>query len=367
MCQSIFHRHSIFCILPPNILRSIAQNGTPQQRTAAMHTMGADNTFRTLRASLRGPAPAAAQLRARVQAEAQKHRTIYNAHNTNNQPGELVRAEGAPPTGDKAVDEAYDGLGATFDFFDKVFGRNSIDDKGMPLDATVHVRLDYNNAFWDGERMSFGDGDGDLFNRFTISLDVIGHELAHGVTQIEAELAYYFQSGALNESISDVFGSLIKQYVLKQTADQADWLIGAGLLTDKVKGVALRSMKAPGTAFDDKLLGKDIQPAHMKDFVNTFEDSGGVHTNSGIPNHAFFLVATEIGGYAWEKAGRIWYETLRDPRLNPMSGFRQFAMLTSLNAGRLFGAGSAEQGAVRKGWKSVGIEIESLEPILEAA
>jgi len=367
MCQSIFHHHSIFCILPPNILRSIAHNGTPEQRTAAMHTLGADNTFRTLRTSARGPAPAAAQLRARVLAEAQKRRTIYNASNTNNLPGELVRAEGAPPTGDKAVDEAYDGLGATFDFFEKIFGRNSIDDKGMPLDATVHFRLDYNNAFWDGERMTFGDGDGDLFNRFTISLDVIGHELMHGVTQHEAELMNFFQSGALNESMSDVFGSLIKQYVLKQKADQADWLIGAGLLTDKVKGVALRSMKAPGTAFNDKLLGKDPQPAHMKDFVNTFEDNGGVHINSGIPNHAFFLVANELGGYAWEKAGRIWYETLRDSRLNPVSGFRQFAMLTSLNAGRIFGAGSAEQDAVRKGWKSVGIEVESMEWILEAA
>ncbi len=109
----------------------------------------------------------------------------------------------------------------------------------MPLDATAHFRQDFNNAFWDGERMAFGDGD--LFNRFTISLDVIGHELTHGVMQHEAELMNFFQSGALNESMSDVFGSLIKQYVLKQTADQADWLIGTGLFTDKVKGIALRS------------------------------------------------------------------------------------------------------------------------------
>ncbi|HEX7634760.1 MAG TPA: M4 family metallopeptidase [Noviherbaspirillum sp.] len=366
MCQTAFHRHSIFCILPPHILRSIAQNGTPQQRAAAMHTLGADNTLRTLRASVRGLLPAAAQLRARVQVEAQKRRTIYNAHNTNNLPGDMVRSEGAPPSGDVAVDEAYDGLGATFDFYDKIFGRNSIDDKGMPLDASVHFRHEYNNAFWDGERMVFGDGDGEVFNRFTISLDVIGHELTHGVTQAEAELVYSFQSGALNESISDVFGSLIKQYALRQTAAQADWLIGAGLLTNKVHGVALRSMKAPGTAFDDKLLGKDPQPAHMKDFSVTFEDNGGVHINSGIPNHAFYLVATRLGGYAWEKAGRIWYETVRDPRLNPVSGFRQFAGLTCLNAGRLFGKDSAEQRAVHEGWASVGIEVEAEQPVLTA-
>jgi Zn-dependent metalloprotease len=99
-----------------------------------------------------------------------------------------------------------------------------------------------------------------------------------------------------------VFGSLIKQYVLKQTADKADWLIGEGLLT--FKGQALRSMKAPGTAYDNDLLGKDPQPADMKHSVRTAQDKGGVHINSGIPNRAFYLVATAIGGHAWEKAGR---------------------------------------------------------------
>src|SRR4029079_944922 len=136
--------------------------------------------------------------------------------------------------------------------------------------------------------------------------------LTHGVTQDEAQLVYSNQSGALNESLSDVFGSLIKQFSLNQTADQADWLIGAGLLTKQVNGVALRSMKAPGTAYNDPVLGKDPQPAHMKDYVNTISDNGGVHINSGIPNHAFYLIATQIGGNAWEKAGQIWYLTLRD-------------------------------------------------------
>src|SRR5262245_54891431 len=155
--------------------------------------------------------------------------------------------------------------------------------------------------------MVFGDGDGTLFNRFTISIDVIGHELTHGVTGSEANLTYQGQAGALNESISDVFGSLIKQYSLNQTAAAADWLIGAGLLASSVKGVALRSMKAPGTAYNDPTLGKDPQPDNMSKFVHTAEDSGGVHINSGIPNKAFFLVATSLGGHAWEKAGQVWY------------------------------------------------------------
>ena len=157
--------------------------------------------------------------------------------------------------------------------------------------------------------------------------------------------------------MSDVFGSLVKQRPLHQTADQADWLIGAGLLTDNVAGVALRSMKAPGTAYDDPVLGKDPQPAHMRDYVRTFRDNGGVHINSGIPNHAFYLVATRLGGQAWERAGRIWYETLRDPQLRPNTGFRRFARLTMTNAGRLYGTGSPEQQAVREGWNQVGIAL----------
>ncbi len=205
--------------------------------------------------------------------------------------------------------------------------------------------------------MVFGDGDGDLFNRFTISVDVIGHELTHGVTQHEASLAYIYQSGALNESVSDVFGSLVKQFQLKQTADQADWLIGQGLFTAKVHGVALRSMKAPGTAYDDPTLGKDPQPQDMQHYVFTTQDNGGVHINSGIPNHAFYLVATKIGGYAWEKAGRIWYETLRDPKLRPSSSFRSFALLTITNADRLYGHTSSERQAVIEAWKEVGVRV----------
>src|SRR5258705_701935 len=155
--------------------------------------------------------------------------------------------------------------------------------------------------------MLYGDGDGRIFNRFTKVLDVIGHELTHGVTQYTAALDYHDQSGALNEHFSDVFGILVKQYSLKQTAKKADWLIGAGIFTQRVHGAAIRSMKAPGTAYDDPTLGRDPQPAHMKNYVKSHDDSGGVHVNSGIPNHVFYLVATALGGNAWEVAGKIWY------------------------------------------------------------
>ena len=152
-----------------------------------------------------------------------------------------------------------------------------------------------------------------------------------------------------------VFGSLVKQYLLEQDANQADWLIGAGLFMPSVKGKALRSMKAPGTAYNDPRLGKDPQPAHMSDYVQTDEDNGGVHINSGIPNHAFYLVATKIGGYAWDDPGQIWYTALR--RLHPQSDFQEAANMTFQVGGELYGTGSTQQQAVHDAWAQVGIEI----------
>jgi Zn-dependent metalloprotease len=294
----------------------------------------------------------------------EKERVVYDAGYGTELPGEVARSEGDPPTGDAAIDEAYDGSGQTYDLYHDIYARNSINDDGMRLDSTVHYGQGYDNAFWDGRQMVYGDGDEDLpeeerlFNRFTAALDVIGHELTHGVTQYEAKLVYMNQSGALNESFSDVFGSLVKQRVLGQTAGEADWLIGSGLLTPNVQGVALRSMKEPGSAYDDPVLGRDPQPGHMDDYVRTDKDNGGVHINSGIPNHAFYVAAVELGGHAWEKAGHIWYVTLRD-KLEPWSNFQAAANMTFQVAGELYGSNSLEQQAVKKGWAEVGITAPS--------
>lgn len=358
MCNHPWHNRirTIYCILPPHMLKEIAKNGTPQQRVQAIDTLSTDHTFRQLRSvhsALLAAKPSVSV--SPVPAVPSAHRSIYTAKNTETLPGTLVRAEGAPKSNDVCVDEAYDGLGATFEFYLEIFHRNSIDDAGMALTGTVHYGDQYDNAFWNSQQMVFGDGDGTLFNRFTISLDVIGHELTHGVTEHTAGLAYSGQPGALNESVSDVFGSLIKQYTLKQTADKADWLIGEGLLAKGVKGVALRSMKEPGTAYDDPVLGKDPQPADMRHYVQTTQDNHGVHINSGIPNRAFCLAALDIGGYAWEKAGRIWYETLNDSHIKPNTNFKAFSKLTVSNANRLYGASSAEAKAVSKAWNTVGV------------
>ncbi len=283
-------------------------------------------------------------------------RTVADAGGREELPGRTVRREGDESTGDVAVDEAYDGLGATYHFFAEVFGRASIDGAGLPLLATVHYGDAYDNAFWDGTQMVFGDGDGQVFGRFTASLSVIGHELAHGVTEHTAALEYQGQSGALNESLSDVFGALVEQHSRGQSADEASWLIGEGLFTDQVEGDALRSMRAPGTAYDDDVLGKDPQPASMDEYIDTTDDNGGVHLNSGIPNRAFYLAATTIGGNAWDGAGRLWYDTLTGG-LSPTATFDDFAAATADAAVVRFGAESVEHRAVVDAWSTVGVPI----------
>ena len=283
-------------------------------------------------------------------------RTISDAKSTRDLPGQQVRAEGEDPTGDAATDEAYDGLGATYAFFEEVYGYSSLDGSGLPLDATVHYGQDYDNAFWDGSRMVFGDGDGEVFGRFTVSVGVIAHELAHGFTQYTSPLEYKDQSGALNESVSDVFGALVEQYTKKQNAEDASWLIGEGLFLPAVQGKALRSLLEPGTAYDDDVLGKDPQPASMDDFVVTTEDDGGVHINSGIPNRAFAVAATTLGGPAWDRVGQVWFDTMTLGGLAPTVNFSGFAAATLRAANKRFGSGSDVVRAVATGWSTVGVE-----------
>jgi Zn-dependent metalloprotease len=341
------HICPICCIVPPHMLQEVSQNGNPEQRAWAFQTL-------LVSERIRGQRDVLSKIPVGATPAGEKCRTIFDAKNGNELPGTIVRGEGDPPTDDPAVTEAYDGAGATYDLFCELFERNSIDDRGLRLDSTVHFGMNYDNAFWDGNQMVYGDGDGELFERFTKAIDVIAHELTHGVTQYEAGLIYYGESGALNESFSDVFGSLVKQKILNQTAEEADWIIGEGLFTANVKGAGIRSMKSPGTAYDDPVLGKDPQPGHVKDLYKGTDDNGGVHINSGIPNRAFYLAAMEIGGYAWEKAGKIWYIALCD-RLRSRANFKRAAKTLIKVAGELYGEGSKEQNAVKTGWKEVGV------------
>lgn len=345
--------------MPPHLLRNIAENGDEEDRLRATAALAISQEPRRERQS------AVAQLAGPLQLPRRaKRRIVYDARQARALPGQRARADGGRQVRDVSVNEAWDGAGKTWDYFRNVHARHSIDDRGMCIESTVHFGEGFSNAHWNGRQMIYGDGDGKYFRRFTSSLDVIAHELTHGVSQYAAGLGARGQTGALAEHFSDVFGLLVKQYSLKQTAARANWLVGADLFTRRVHGHAIRSMKAPGTAYDDRVLGKDPQPSHMRGYVKTSGDDGGVHINCGIPNHAFYRVAMLVGGRAWEVAGRIWYRALTF-ELGPRSRFQHCADATARAAGDLYGRNSEPQQAVIAAWREVGVEVATaaLEPL----
>jgi hypothetical protein len=274
--------------------------------------------------------------------------TVHSADHTTGLPGRAVRRPGSAPVGDAAADEAAAGIDATLVMFAEVLERSSYDDRGAPVSVTVHYGRDYDNAFWDGTQLVFGDGDGKIFDRFTKPVDVLAHEFAHAVTEHTAALVYQGQSGALNESVSDVFAACLKQRLLGQDAADGDWLIGEGLFLPGVRARALRDMAAPGTAYDDPVLGADPQVGHLDDYVETADDNGGVHLNSGIPNRAFQLAAVGVGGSAIEGAGRIWYAALTGPDVSAATDFAGFAAATIAAAGE-------HADTVAAAWAQVGV------------
>ena len=349
-------------IVPPFLLERVAKTGTADQREAALNTLAISAQIRARRAvvgALMRTMGLAAGEMATAPSSATQKITVYDAQHggDGSLPGVLKRKVGGPVATDAAVNEAFDGADETYRFYRDIFSRNSVDDQGLELVSSVHYRQNLDNAFWNGSQMLYGDGSGQVLKvgSLTKALEVIGHELTHGVTQYTAGLEYHSQPGALNESISDVFGSLVKQHKLNQAADKADWLIGAGILGPALTGVALRSMKAPGTAFTG-----DPQPATMAKYVvlpadaDPSHDNGGVHINSGIPNRAFYLTAVAIGGYAWGDPGKIWYRALTT-KITATSTFVQAARATVASARELFGQRSSQANAVRDAWQQVGV------------
>lgn len=272
---------------------------------------------------------------------------VHDCDNTADLPGRRVRASGEPESGDEAVDEAAYGAEGALELC-RMFGRRSFDGEGAQVSASVHYEQGYANAFWDGTQLVFGDGDGEIFGRFTRPVDVLGHEFAHALVERTTGFTYWGQPGALNESFSDVYGACLKQWLLGQSADEADWLVGEGLFLPGVRARGLRDMATPGTAYDDPRLGRDPQVGHMADYIDTAEDNGGVHYNSGIPNRAFHLAATAIGGNVWEGAGRVWWQALTMGDLGAESDFAGFAAATILAAGE-------HEQAVARAWDAVGV------------
>jgi hypothetical protein len=345
-----------FCrFIPPYLLARVAATHTDADVShCCQDTLAIDARLRAHRLA---PPPVVHGAEPRHVVAEEDAWTVFTAENGTDLPGRPARSAGEPATGDPAVDEAHAGVAASLALFGEIYDRDSYDGRGAPVVATVHYGVRYDNAFWDGRQLVFGDGDGRVFARFTKPVDVLAHEFTHAVTQYAAGLTYQGQSGALNESMSDVFAACVKQRVLGQSPADADWLVGEGIFLPGVNGRALRSMAEPGTAYDDILLGRDPQVGHLDAYVQTEEDNGGVHLNSGIPNRAFVLAATAlaargIGATSWEGAGRIWYAALTDPALSPRADFVTFAGLT-VAAARATGPSAAE--VVEEAWRAVGI------------
>lgn len=347
-------------IVPTAVLRRLADDDSipAESREAIRNSVAVESTWRELRVAHTNATQSSllateltgrplAGLLATVPAV-----TVYDCKNTRSLPGSPVSAPGEST--DSTAKRAFDTTRAVVDYYRECFGRNSVDGKGMTLMSSIHYGVRYDNAFWNGAQMTYGDGDGRVFTDFTKSDDVIGHELTHGVTQFTAGLDYSDEPGALNESISDAFGAMFHQWRNKQTVSDADWLVGPGVLGPAAiaKGYnCLRNMADPGSR---QCLSR--QPSHYADYV----PGGDPHQNSGIPNHAFFLAASNIGGRSWEKAGRVWYAALTDRDAGPSMDFRKFAALTRSAARSLFPADRDVYRGVDDAWQRVGLSQTSI-------
>ena len=356
MCKS--NLNPIHCIIPPYMLTKLMESGNKKVADMAVNTNFRSYRFRNDRiffqkASLRDKKILG--LIAKQTGKDIMQMEVYDCKQKTDLAGAtlLWDTKNNQKITSLAGKNVIKGGKASWDFYRQLFGRNSIDNKGLLIKQYVHYDKGMDNAYWDGRRMVYGDGDGTVFTSFTSDIDVIGHELTHGVTENEANLNYENQAGALNESFSDIFGIMIKQRFNNQDVKKSDWLIGEKVMIGPK--YALRSMKAPGTAYiNHPELGTDPQPATMDKYQNlpntSSGDWGGVHINSGIPNFAFYVTAYNMGGYAWDKAGRIWYAVLTDKTLVQNADFAEVKNLTIVHAEKLYGINSPEVVAVKQGW-----------------
>ncbi|PEI84414.1 peptidase M4 family protein [Bacillus toyonensis] len=339
-------------IVPEYLLEKFAEKGSEKAQKSLEHTKKIHEKRKNL---IKNQEIMDSSLENNKEHKATIH--VYDCQHTEQPQHKLVRDEGDSPTDDEDANQAYDAGKVILEYYKKVLHRNSIDNHGLDLIFNVHYSNHFMNAFWDGEQMIFGDGDGEIFIDFTGGIDVIAHEMSHGVTQYTSKLEYHDQPGALNESFSDCIGSAIKQYHLGQNAQNADWLIGDKIIGPKFPGKALRSMKEPGTANEH-----DSQPNHMDKYDDgsnlNFEteekrQSYIVHTNSGIPNKAFYLVSMGIGT---DNAAILWYNAW--PHLHPNSGFHDAFEEILKAAKALINEGKMPQNTdqvVNKAFSDVGI------------
>ncbi|KTR60577.1 bacillolysin [Exiguobacterium indicum] len=274
----------------------------------------------------------------------------YDAKNRTSLPGTLwADADNVfNATYDRAAVSAHVNAAKTYDFYKNTYGRNSYDNAGARLNSTVHYSTNYNNAFWDGTKMVYGDGDGTTFVALSGALDVVAHELTHAVTEYTAGLVYQNESGAINEAVSDIMGTVAEYSV----GSNFDWLVGEDIYTPGVSGDALRSMSNPA-AYGD--------PDHYSKRYTGTQDNGGVHINSGIINKAAYLLGNggtfynvSVTGIGVPKLGAIYYRAL-NVYLTPNSNFSSLRAAVVQSAKDLYGSTSAEATAAAKSFDAVGV------------
>jgi len=368
------HQHQLCTIIPTHIIKQLVRTEPDQKKQSklieTLHRSVATRATRKIHYDDKGLSNTIVQADNASKGRFQKNDerlNIFDCRGSYNFPKKPVLQLGAKQHGTKPKimsQKQLDYLDVVYKFYHDVLHRDSFNSHGAVINFYGDYGDAYDNAFWDGKQLVFGTGDEEIFLNFADFIDVIAHEFTHGVTQYEANLSYQGQSGALNEAISDIIGETIKQYEAKQSANDADWLVGAGLINKEnfPDAIALRSMKEPGTAYNNNRLGKDPQPDHMNKYVNTDEDNGGVHINSGIPNKAYYNFATSLGGNSWDIAVKVFYKALQDQRLtNPNTDFRGFADATFRVAGRgIEGSGvdaASLQQKVKDAWVNVGVSL----------
>ncbi len=340
----------VCCALPKRLIKHLADQSTGSERELLQAQI--DHA-----AELRGQRAAhSRELPAGVVGRQPLHRQVFDAQGSTVLPGKLLRDEDDPPTRDAHADHAYENVGIALQFYKSVLGRDSMDGHGLRVDTSVHYGNRFANAMWTGRQMIVGDGDGRHVAGLAKSLGIIAHEFSHGITQhlVKGGLGVVQmpgrlpdlqgEAGALNESFSDVFASMIKQWHAGQTAHEADWLLGEDILAPHV-GKAVRSLKDPGNR---RLTWPEDD--QIKSF-DRFSPTDEAHKASGIANHAFYLAATALGGKSWEKLAIVWFKAF--DRLRSHATFRDAAHASIDVAAALHGTGSAPHAAVKAGWKMV--------------
>lgn len=270
-----------------------------------------------------------------------------------------------------AAIDAHFGTAATFDYYLTQHDRLGIDGKNGPggytatddvtllISSRVHYGNNFSNAFWNGRMATYGDGDNLRFSPL-VALDVVGHELTHGVVQFSAGLIYSGESGALNESMADIFGAMIERSVKGESADT--WRLGEQCFTPNTDGDALRYLDNPHAA-GNRGATTDDDPDHYSERYIGQADGGGVHINSGISNKAFYLVAKggthhlggSMSGIGADAAARIWYKALTS-FMTARTDFKGARSATLNAAAAIYGENSREQTAVATAWSMVGVE-----------